>query len=64
MNKKSPNPQILLFAAITATIMTISDSMMMMEWEKKIHAGIFAFLTAIVAAKIAQLIIKDEPSED
>ncbi|PQD94368.1 hypothetical protein CYL18_15175 [Pradoshia eiseniae] len=62
MNKKSPNPQILLFAAITATIMTISDSMM--EWEKKIHAGIFAFLTAIVAAKIAQLIIKDEPSED
>ena len=62
MNKKSPNPQILLFAAITATIMSIADSMM--EWEKKIYAGIFAFLTAIVAAKIAQLMIKGESAEE
>ena len=62
MNKKLTIPQILLFAAITATIMTIADSMM--EWESKMYAGVFAFLTAIVAAKIAQLIIKDEPSEE
>ena len=62
MNKKLTIPQILLSAAILATIMTIADSMI--EWEKKIHAGIFAFLTSIVAAKIAQLIIKDEPAEE
>ena len=62
MKKKLTNPQILLFAAITATIMTIADSMM--EWESKIYAGIFAFLTAIVAGKIAQLIIKGEPEEE
>jgi|GEM_PF-5987845 len=62
MNKRLTNPQILLFAAIFATIMTIADSMI--EWEKKIHAGIFAFLTAIVAGKIAQLIIKGEPAEE
>ena len=62
MKKKLTNPQILLFAAITATIMTIADSMM--EWESKIYAGIFAFLTVIVAGKIAQLIIKGEPEEE
>ena len=62
MNKKLTNPQILLFAAITATIMTIADSMM--EWESKLYAGFFAFLTAIVAAKIAQLMIKGEPAEE
>ena len=62
MKKKLTNPQILLFAAITATIMTIADSMM--EWESKIYAGIFAFLTAIVAGKIAQLMIKGEPEEE
>ena len=62
MNKKLTIPQILLSAAILATIMTIADSMI--EWESKLYAGIFAFLTAIVAGKIAQLIIKGEPEEE
>ena len=62
MNKKLTIPQILLSAAILATIMTIADSMI--EWESKLYAGIFAFLTAIAAAKIAQLIIKGEPEEE
>ena len=62
MNKKLTIPQILLSAAILATIMTIADSMI--EWESKLYAGIFAFLTAIVAGMIAQLIIKGEPEEE
>ena len=62
MNKKLTIPQILLSAAILATIMTIADSMI--EWKSKIYAGIFAFLTAIVAGMIAQLMIKGEPAEE
>ena len=62
MNKKLTTPQVLLSATIIATIMTITDSLI--EWEKKIHAGIFAFIVALLASKIAQLIIKDEPAEE
>ena len=62
MNKKLTTPQVLLSAAIIATILTISGSVI--EWEKKIHAGIFAFIIALLASKIAQLIIKEEPAEE
>ncbi len=62
MKKKLTTPQVLLSAAIIATILTISGAVI--EWEKKIHAGIFAFIIALLASKIAQLIIKEEPAEE
>ncbi|USK32592.1 hypothetical protein LIT25_18600 [Bacillus sp. F19] len=51
-------PQIILMSVFVATVVTISNSLI--DWDKRIYAGIFAGLTTIVGALIAKVIIKDK----
>ena len=55
-------PQILLSAAVIATIMTVADSFI--EWENKIYEWIFSFIIALSVFKIVRRLFKDWNSED
>ncbi len=55
-------PQILLSAAVIATIMTVADSFI--EWENKIYEWIFSFIIALSVFKIVRRLLKDWNSED
>jgi hypothetical protein len=50
-------PQIILMSFFVATVVTISNSLI--DWDKRIYAGIFAGLTTIVGGLIAKVIIRD-----
>lgn len=51
-------PQIILMSFIAATVITISNSLI--DWDKRIYAGIFAGLTVIVCGILANFIIRDK----
>lgn len=55
-------PQILLSAAVIATIMTVADSFI--EWEKKIYGGIFAFVIVLSVCKIVEVLFKGQSLEE
>ncbi|TDL76161.1 hypothetical protein [Peribacillus frigoritolerans] len=51
-------PQVILMSFFAATVVTISNSLI--DWDKKIYAGIFAGLTTIVGGILAKVIIRDK----
>ncbi|MGG4489861.1 hypothetical protein [Metabacillus idriensis] len=50
-------PQIILMSVFAATVVPISNSLI--DWDKRIYAGIFAGLTTIVGGLMAKVIIRD-----
>ncbi len=54
MNMKLTFPQILLAAAVVATVMTVAD--LFIDWEKRIYAGIFAFILTVIVFNVAERI--------
>jgi hypothetical protein len=49
-------PQIILMSFFVATVVTISNSLI--DWDRRIYAGIFAGLTTIVGGLLAKVIIR------
>ncbi|MGM0922628.1 MAG: hypothetical protein ACQEWW_15650 [Bacillota bacterium] len=50
-------PQIILMSFFVATVVTISNALI--DWDKRIYAGVFAGLTTIVGGLLAKVIIRD-----
>jgi hypothetical protein len=51
-------PQVLFMAFFSATIITISSYIV--EWDKRIYAGIFAFITTFLGGILAKIFFKDK----
>lgn len=49
--------QIIIMCVFAATAVTISN--FLIDWDKRIYAGIFAGLTIIVGGLLAKVIIRD-----
>lgn len=49
-------PQVILMSFFVATVITISNSLI--DWDKRIYAGIFAGLTIIVCGILSKFIIR------
>ena len=51
-------PQVLFMAFFAATIITISSYIV--DWDKRIYAGIFAFIATFVSGIFAKILFKDK----
>jgi hypothetical protein len=51
-------PQIILMSFFVASVVTISNSLL--DWDKRIYAGIFAGLTTVVGGILAKVLIRDK----